>query len=176
MKPGRDGKRMSDPVTFAIDRFLENNAEYLKLVGRAEGTWDVMVPSYWREAIALSVTLGSADLRCEGFFLRAPDERRDDAYALLLRKNVRSHVWKFATNDVGDVSLVCELPRSAVDAGELDRLFGSLITIVDETYVAYMKIAFGSAIDDQVKRGGPGLDRPPWAGDWGRSADSASGK
>ena len=165
---------MSEPAAFAIDRFLGENAKHITLVARGETSWDVSVPSYWREVIAVSMDLNDAHLRCDAFFLRAPDERRDAAYALLLRKNARAHVWKFAVNDVGDVSLVCELPRTAIDLEELDTLFGSLITLVDDTYVPYMKIAFGTALEQQVRDGGPGLDAPPWAGEWS-TADEKPG-
>lgn len=162
---------MLERVAFAIDRFFEENAKHVKLVARGDTSWDVLVPSYWRESIAVSLNLSAAHLRCDAFFLRAPEEKRDSAYELLLRKNTRAHVWKFAANDVGDVSLVCELPLTAVDNEELDTLFGSLITLVDDTYVPYMKIAFGEALDEQVKRGGPGLDAPPWAGKWTETGD-----
>lgn len=157
-----------------IDGFLDETAADVTVVARAPRAWDLLVPSYWKETVALSLNLGEEALRGDAFFLRAPDERRDDAYHLLLRRNERAHVWKFATNDVGDVSLVCEVPIDAIDASSIDRLFGTLITLTDETYVAYMKIAFGTALDEQIARGGPGLDRPPWADRWERKPDDAT--
>lgn len=135
-------------------------------MARTESAWDVLVPSYWKESIALSLNLSDRHLRGDAFFLRAPDENFDDAYRLLLRRNARSHVWRFAVNDAGDSSLICELPLAAVDATQLDTMFGSLVTLVDETYVPYMKLAFASALQQQIARGGPGLDRPPWADRW----------
>jgi hypothetical protein len=157
---------MSEPAAATIDRFLVENAKHITVVARGKASWDVSVPSYWREAIAVSLNLSDAHLRCDAFFLRAPDEKPGASYALLLRKNARAHVWKFTVNDVGDVSLVCELPCTAIDLEELDTLFGALITLVDDTYVPYMKMAFGTALEKQVRSGGPGLDAPPWAGEW----------
>lgn len=149
-----------------IDAFLDDNAEHLSVIGRGDDEWDVLVPSYWRETVALSLHLSGTRLRGDAFYLRRPDERTAEAYGLLLRRNERAHCWKFTVNDVGDVSLVCEVPISAITSEELDRLFGALISLVDETYVPYMRLAFGTALDEQVKRGGPGLARPPWAADW----------
>jgi hypothetical protein len=149
-----------------IDAFLDEEVHELTVIARNDTSWDVLVPSYWRERIALSLNLGEAHLRGDAFFLRAPDENREQAFALLLRRNERSHVWKFAVNEVGDVSLNCELPIAAIGTEELDVLFGSLVSIVDETYVPYMKTAFASALEEQIAKGGPGLDRPPWADEW----------
>lgn len=157
---------VTERAAFVIDRFLLEQSRDLKLIGRAENTWDVLVPSYWKETIAVSLSLHDTHLRGDAFFLRAPEEDRGAAYQLLLRRNERAHVWKFAVNDVGDVSLVCELPIGAIDEDGLDRLLGTLITLVDQTYVPYMKIAFGTALEEQAERGGPGLERPPWAKDW----------
>ena len=149
-----------------IDSFLEDASHDLTVVARNDEAWDVLVPSYWRERIALSLNLSERQLRGDAFFLRAPDENREEAFRLLLRRNERSHIWKFAVNEVGDASLNCELPVAAIRTEELDTMFGALVTIVDETYVPYMKIGFASSLAEQVAKGGPGLDRPPWADEW----------
>lgn len=150
----------------ALEGFLRANEAHLTVVAAEGDSWDVLVPSYWRESIAVSFSLTDRRLRGDAFYLRKPDEQIGAAYALLLRRNDRAHCWKFAVNEVGDVSLVCELPTVAVTPDELDRLFGALITLVDETYVPYMRLAFGTALAEQIAAGGPGLDRPPWARDW----------
>ena len=150
------------PAAEELDRFLRENEDHIIVVARDANVWDVLVPSYWKETVSVSLHITETHLRGDAFFLRAPDERAADAYRLLLRRNERAHVWKFSVNDVGDVSVTCELPVAAIDANELDRLFGRLISLVDETYEPYMRIAFGSALEEQVRRGGPGLGRPPW--------------
>jgi len=155
------------PGTEEIDAFLKANAEHLTVIGRAEDVWDVLVPSYWKETIAVSLALSDRGIRADAFFMRAPEENAELAYKLLLQRNERAHVWKFAANEAGDVSLAAELPRDAIADDELDRLFGTLITLVDETYVPYMKIAFATSLEEQVRDGGPGIDQPPpWAREW----------
>lgn len=155
------------PGTEEIEAFLKANAEHFTVIGRAEDVWDVLVPSYWKETIAVSLALSDRGIRADAFFMRAPEENAELAYKLLLQRHERAHVWKFSANEAGDVSLVAELPRDAIGDDELDRLFGTLITLVDETYVPYMKIAFATSLEEQVRDGGPGLDQPPpWARGW----------
>jgi hypothetical protein len=51
-----------------------------------------------------------------------------------------------------------------VNEDGLDRLFGTLVELTDETYVPYMKLAYERGLEEQVRKGGPGLDQPPpWA-------------
>ena len=155
----------------SLGKYVEKNGD-IEVIGRKSGAWDVMVPSYWKESVAVSLSIGDRSMRAEAFFMRSPDERHDKVYKLLLRRNERAHLWKFAANEEGDVSLVAEVPFEAVEGEALDVLFGSLVALVDETYVPYMKLGFATALQDQIRAGGPGLDRPPWAAKWEASPDS----
>lgn len=156
---------MSD-LTDLVDAYLAQEAreEHLTVIGQAEGVWDVMVPSYWKESIAVSVRLGDWNLQAEAFFMRAPEENRAEAYHLLLQRNARGGPWRFCANEEGDVVLSAVLPKQAVTGEELDRLFGTLVVLTDETYVPYMKLGYERGLEEQVSKGGPGLDQPPpWA-------------
>lgn len=150
-----------------VERYLEDQAGSLTVMGRAERTWDVLVPSYWKEAVAASLALGDRSLRAEVFFMRSPEENQELVYRLLLQRNARSYLWKFTVNEAGDASLVAEVPIGAVDGEVLDLLFGTLVTLVDETYGPYMKVGYATSLAEQVRQGGPGLDQPPpWAREW----------
>jgi hypothetical protein len=155
-----------DDLGELVDAYLRHEAEEerLTLVAAADGVWDVMLPSYWKESLAVSLRLGDWNLQAEAFFMRAPEENEAGAYQLLLQRNVRSGPWRFCANEDGDVLLSALLPKSAVNEEELDRLFGTLITLTDETYVPYMKLGYERGLEEQVRKGGPGLDQPPpWA-------------
>ena len=155
---------MSDPLAAEIDGFLRARRDEITILGSREGVWDLMVPSYWKESIAVTLELGEWNLRGEAFFMRAPEDNRAETYHLLLQRNRRSGLWKFAASEAGDVSLEAVLPRAGVNEEELDRLLGHLVTLVDETYVPAMKLGYEKGLDEQVRRGGPGLDQPPpWA-------------
>jgi hypothetical protein len=152
----------------SIGAYLQREADEgrLTLVASAERAWDVLIPSYWKEAVAVSLTLGDHHLRAESFFLRAPEENRASAFHLLLQRNQRSGPWRFATNEEGDVMLLALIPIDAVSENEIDRLLGAFVQVTDETYRPYMELAFERSLREQVERGGPGLDAtPPWARD-----------
>jgi hypothetical protein len=153
-----------------IRSFLERQADdgLVTILGSASRAWDVMVPSYWKESIAVSIELRERTLRAEAFFMRAPEDNAGRAYRLLLERNQTSRAWRFGASDVGDVWLIAEIGLEAVDDEELDRLLGGLVTLIDETYRPYFRLAFERALEAQIARGGPGLDQePPWAASFG---------
>lgn len=157
---------MTEPAE-VIGSFIEQHAgDGIHLLGSADGAWDLLVPSYWKETIGVSLILGDRHLRAEAFFMRAPDDNPGKTYRLFLQRNERSGPWRFTANESGDVGLLALIPLAAVTEDELDQLLGTLVTITDETYVPAMKLGFEKGLDEQVRRGGPGLDQPPpWARD-----------
>lgn len=149
-----------------VDAYLEGHADDLTVLGARSGAWDLLLPSYWKESIAVSLELGDRHLRAEAFFMRAPEDNRAEAYRLFLQRNTRSGPWRFAANETGDVLLLALVPRVAVTEEEIDRLLGSLVQLTDETYVPAMKLGYERGLEEQVRKGGPGFDQPPpWARD-----------
>jgi hypothetical protein len=157
----------ADEVARVVESFLDGQEGFLRVIGRSDRAFDVLVPSYWKESVALSIAVGDRTLRAEAFYMRSPEENHDRVFRLLLQRNERAYLWKFAVNEAGDASLVAEVPLDAVDEDCLDRLFGTFVTLVDETYVPYMERGYAGALAEQVRAGGPGLDQPPpWAKEW----------
>lgn len=155
----------ADPAA-AVEAFLQDHREDVTVLGSREGAWDLLVPSYWKESIAVSLELGERHLRAEAFFMRAPEDNRAETYHLFLQRNLRSGPWRFCANPAGDLLLLALIPRPAVTEEELDRLLGTLVQVTDETYVPAMKLGYQRGLEEQVRRGGPGLDQPPpWARD-----------
>lgn len=154
-----------DPAAVVSD-FLESRADHITVLGSREGVWDLLLPSYWKESIAVSFELGDWNLRAEAFFMRAPEDNVGRTYHLFLQRNRRSGLWRFAASESGDVLLRAVVPREAITDEQLDRLLGTLVQLVDETYVPAMKLGYESGLKEQVNQGGPGLDQPPpWAKD-----------
>ena len=153
----------------------EDREGRITLIGKGARAWDVLVPSYWKETISLSLELGDRTLRAEAFFMRSPEENSGQAYKLLLERNLASKLWRFASNEAGDISLVAEIPGDAVTDEELDQMLGGLVRLTDETYRPFFELAFETALREQVERGGPGLDAaPPWAATWDQPASPPS--
>lgn len=159
---------MTADVAVRIQRYLEREAAEgrVSLIGRSQRAWDVMVPSYFKESVPVSFGLGERCLRAEAFFMRAPEDNAGPAFHLLLHRNLRSRWWRFAATEAGDVSLVAEIAPVAVTDDLLDQVFGELVSLTDETYRPYFRLAYERALAEQVALGGPGLDQPPpWARD-----------
>jgi hypothetical protein len=162
-----------DRAAAVVLGFLKARADegLVTLLGATDRAFDVMVPSYWKESIAVTLEIGERSLRAEAFFMRAPEDEAGRAYGVLLERNHRSRAWRFAAGETGDVWLVADLPLPVVDEESLDQLLGGLVTLVDETYRPYFRLAFAAALAEQVAAGGPGIDAvPPWAADPHRPA------
>lgn len=160
------GAGLPERVAALLGDHLQDEAAAgrVTVLGSTGRAFDVLVPSEWKETIAATLEVGERSLRVEAFFLRAPDEPDGAAYRVVLERNLRPGPWRFAASETGDVWLVAELPLAAVDGEAIDRLLGGLATITDETYRPYFRVAFATALAEQVARGGPGLDAPPpWA-------------
>jgi len=104
-----------------------------------------------------NLIVGEHALRIEAFVMRQPDERREELWAWLLRRNARMYGVAFSIDAVGDVYLTGRVGLAGVSADELDRLLGSVLTYADESFDTMLEIGFGTAIRREwqwrVKRG-----------------------
>ena len=89
--------------------------------------------------------------------MRQPDERREELWAWLLRRNARMYGVSFSIDAVGDVYLTGRVSLKGLDEDELDRLLGSVLTYADESFDTMLEIGFGTSIrrewEWRVKRG-----------------------
>jgi hypothetical protein len=53
---------------------VEADEGRVTLLGTTDGLWDVLLPSYWKESVAVSLRLGDWNLQVEAFFMRAPED------------------------------------------------------------------------------------------------------
>jgi hypothetical protein len=124
-----------------------------------EHAYAVTLPGTHKLKTVVNLIVGEHALRVEAFVMRQPDENREQLWSWLLRRNARMYGVAFATDTVGDVYLMGRVSLPAVDADELDRLLGSVLTYADESFDPMLEIGFGSAIRREwqwrVKRGEP---------------------
>lgn len=124
-----------------------------------EGRYAVSLPGTHKLKTVCHFIVGAHSLRVEAFVMRAPDERREDLWAWLLRRNARMYAVAFAIDASGDIYLTGRLPLHAITSDELDRLLGAVLTYADESFDRMLEIGFGSAIRREwawrVKRGEP---------------------
>ena len=142
-------------VTELIERVLTERE--LEWDSTGPGSYVVSLPGTHKLKTACNLIVGEHSLRIEAFVMRQPDERREDLWAWLLRRNARMYGVSFSIDTVGDVYLTGRVSLKGLDEDELDRLLGSVLTYADESFDTMLEIGFGTSIrrewDWRVKRG-----------------------
>ena len=122
-----------------------------------EASFVVTLPGTHKLKTACNLIVGEHALRIEAFVMRQPDERREELWAWLLRRNARMYGVSFSIDAVGDVYLTGRVSLKGLDEDELDRLLGAVLTYADESFDTMLEIGFGSSIRREwawrVKRG-----------------------
>ena len=122
-----------------------------------DSSYVVTLPGTHKLKTVVNLIVGRHALRVEAFVMRQPDERREDLWAWLLRRNARMYGVSFSIDTVGDVYLTGRVSLKGLDEDELDRLLGSVLTYADESFDTMLEIGFGTSIrrewDWRVKRG-----------------------
>ncbi|GGK29806.1 hypothetical protein GCM10010124_23140 [Pilimelia terevasa] len=137
---------MSDPAVVAdlIARFCAEGELACEATGPR--SFAVTLPGTHKLKTVCNLIVGEHALRVEAFVMRQPDERREDLWAWLLRRNARLYGVAFSIDGAGDVYLTGRVGLGAVDADELDRLLGAVLTYADESFDMLLEIGFGEAI------------------------------
>lgn len=122
-----------------------------------DAAYAVTLPGTHKLKTVCNLIVGEHALRVEAFVMRRPDEQAEELWAWLLRRNARMYGVAFSIDAAGDVYLTGRVGLGGLDADELDRLLGSVLTYADESFDTMLQIGFGSAIrrewDWRVKNG-----------------------
>ncbi len=110
----------------------------------AEPRWYVRLRGEEKEHITIWFTLGQRTLRYEAYVLPAPQEHIAEVYEMALRRNDRLVGAHFAIGVEDALFLRGELPLSALNEAELDRIIGSLYQYVEQTFPGLIRLAFAS--------------------------------
>ncbi|WP_327087806.1 YbjN domain-containing protein [Nonomuraea sp. NBC_01738] len=121
------------------------------------GSFVVTLPGKRKLATVTWLVAGDHALLVEAFFCRQPDENHAEFYRFLLGKNGGMYGVHFALDPVGDVYLVGRLPLAGIDAAEVDRVLGCVLTYSDDWFNRALELGFASTIKREwewrVKRG-----------------------
>jgi len=112
------------------------------------GRWSyaVVLPGEHKLKTVCNLIVGEHSVRAEAFVMRQPDERREEVWAWLLRRNARLPGVAFAIDAAGDIYLTGRLSLAAVTPDELDRLLGAVLTTADDSFDALLELGFADAI------------------------------
>ena len=132
-------------TAWLIDQLATNPA--VAAVDRAEGDqrrWYVRLRGEDKDFTTIWLTLGQRTLSYETYVLPAPEENAEAVYEQALRRNMTMVGARFAIGDEDALYLVGELPLTAFDEAELDRVVGTVYAYVERTFRALLRVAFAS--------------------------------
>ena len=134
------GFAAGNPVFEAIERGEPGDSN--------EPRWYVRLKGDEKDHITIWFALGQRTLRYEVYVLPAPPENTALVYETALRRNDRLVGAHFSIGAEDAVYLRGELPLSALDEPELDRIVGSLYTYVEQSFPVLVRLAFASKFAD----------------------------
>ena len=106
--------------------------------------WFLRLRGEERDFTTIWLTLGQRTLHYETYFLPEPEESQREVYEYLLRRNAKLFGMRFAIGPEDALYLVGQMPLSAVDDGELDRVVGSTYAYVEQYFRPVLQLAFAS--------------------------------
>ena len=126
------GERDTNELVLAVDEDPDGARWFIRMRGED------------RDFITIWLTLRERTLHYETQFMPAPEESQAELFEYLLRLNQRLFALRFAIGDEDAVYLVGQLPWSAVDADELDRIVGTTYATVEQYFRTAMRLGYGS--------------------------------
>ncbi len=122
-----------NPTVAAVDRDESDERRwFVRLVGEEKSTFTI-----W-------FTLRQRTLHYETYVMPAPEENHEQFYEHLLRRNLKLFGAAFTIGAEDAVFLVGQLPVTAIDEDELDRILGSLYAYVEQFFRPALRIGYAS--------------------------------
>jgi hypothetical protein len=136
---------LSDPAAILLETALREAGLPFEQV--AERRWMTMLAGEWKRTIPVMLDLDERSLRITSLLAGVPDEGHEEVYRILLQRNQRPLPVHFALDDEGDLVLVGQLPRAAIDERAIDELLGAILTLSDETFNQVLRTGFASYLE-----------------------------
>ena len=124
--------------------YLDDNDIEFEETG--EGLFSFSLPGEKKLQTAVRLDLGGHALGVHAFVCRRPDENHERVYEWLLQRNLKLYAVSFAIDRLGDIYLDARLPLGILDADELDRLLGAVLSAADDSFNTILELGFASAI------------------------------
>ena len=132
------GLLAENPAVAAIDRGTSDDTAF------GEPRWYVRMRGEDKDVITVWLTLGQRTLRYETYVMPAPEDNAAEVMDLLLRRNDSLVGAHFSIGAEDAIYLRGELPDTAVDDDELDRVIGTLYVTVEANFQALLRLGFAS--------------------------------
>jgi hypothetical protein len=122
----------TNPLVAAVDRDRDVDRWYVRLRGEEKAV------------ITVWLTLRQRTLHYETYFMPAPEEQLEACYEYLLRANTKLFGMRFAIGLEDAIYLVGQMPLSAIDEPELDRIVGSAYAYSEQYFAPAMSIGYAA--------------------------------
>ena len=124
-------RRCNDTIQ-AVDRIPAQRRWFIRIRGEEKA-----VTTVW-------LWLRERTLHYESQFMPAPEENREQLFEMLLRLNERLFAMRFVIGEEDAIYLVGQLPWSAVDEEEIDRIVGSTYAYTEQWFRPAMRLGYAS--------------------------------
>jgi hypothetical protein len=142
-EPSAERPRQADAIALLRSTLADSGLEWEET---AQGSFVVTLPGERKLKTTCSMQVGEHALGVHAFVARRPDENHERVYRWLLERNLKLYGVAFAVDAVGDIYLDGRLPLRALDAEEVDRILGSVLTYADESFNPILELGFASSI------------------------------
>ena len=132
-----------------INRWAERERSENELLAHVEyhpedRRWLVRMRGEEKSIITIWLTLRQRTLHYETQFMPAPEENIERLYDYLMRANAKLFGMRFAIADEDAIYLIGQMPLSALDEPELDRIVGSSYAYVEQYFRPAMSLGYQS--------------------------------
>jgi hypothetical protein len=124
--------QLDNELVLAVDQLPMDRRWFIRLAGEEK-----QVTTIWFH-------LRERTLHFETQFMPSPEENREQLFEYLLRLNNKLFGVRFSIGDEEAVYLMGQLPWSAVDEEELDRIVGSAYAYTEQWFRPAMRIGYAS--------------------------------
>jgi hypothetical protein len=141
-----------------IDEWLGRiRASYtnIEAVDRAEGDeirWFIRMRGEEKDFTTIWLTLGQRTLRYETYVMPAPEQNAELLYETILRRNEKLVGAHFSIGVEDAIFLRGELVLTALVERELDRVIGTMYSVVEQLFWSLLEIGFAKAKTMRTQR------------------------
>ncbi len=141
-----------------IDEWLGRiraNYTNIEAVDRAEGDeirWFIRMRGEEKEFTTIWLTLGQRTLRYETYVMPAPEQNAELLYETILRRNEKLVGAHFSIGVEDAIFLRGELVLTALAERELDRVIGTMYSVVEQLFWNLLEIGFAKAKTMRTQR------------------------
>ena len=132
IKAWAESSKANNDAVLAVDQLPMDRRWFIRLAGEEK-----QVTTIWFH-------LRERTLHFETQFMPSPEEHREQLFEYLLRLNNKLFGVRFSIGDEDAVYLMGQLPWSAVDEDELDRIVGSAYAYTEQYFRPAMRIGYAS--------------------------------